>query len=165
LGSYEFTHLKMEHSHMNRFPTLSFALTLIAVTLAACAGQPEGASATAPAMALTVEAKDFQFIPAAIEVRAGQPVRLTLQNTGTLVHDFSIMEIPMEGAPTGDTEGVHEHDAGSPSDKPELHVAAAAGASAAIQFTPATAGSYSVICTVAGHKEAGMIGTLIVKAP
>jgi uncharacterized cupredoxin-like copper-binding protein len=32
-------------------------------------------------------------------------------------------------------------------------------------FTPSKAGTYAVLCTVAGHKEAGMVGTLTVKAP
>jgi uncharacterized cupredoxin-like copper-binding protein len=154
------THLKMEHLHMNRFTTLSLALTLIAGLSAACASQP----ASAPATALTVEAKEFQFTPAALEVVAGQPVKLTLQNSGTLVHEFSITEIPLDGAPVA-MENMPAHDMGSRGDQPALHVAAALGASATVQFTPKTPGTFTFFCAVAGHKEAGMTGTLTVTAP
>ena len=48
---------------------------------------------------------------------------------------------------------------------PMLHVAVGIGSTGTLQFTPSTPGTYQFICTVAGHKEAGMVGTLIVKAP
>ena len=44
-----------------------------------------------------VEAQDLAFSPMALEVSAGDRVKLTLQNNGALEHDFSIMEFPMEG--------------------------------------------------------------------
>jgi uncharacterized cupredoxin-like copper-binding protein len=34
-----------------------------------------------------------------------------------------------------------------------------------LDFTPTKPGTYEFFCTVAGHKDAGMVGTLIVKAP
>jgi len=39
------------------------------------------------------------------------------------------------------------------------------GDSATIEFTPTKAGTYEFFCTTAGHKEAGMIGTLVVREP
>ena len=39
------------------------------------------------------------------------------------------------------------------------------GDSLNVEFTPSTPGEYEFFCTVAGHKEAGMVGTLIVTAP
>jgi uncharacterized cupredoxin-like copper-binding protein len=44
-------------------------------------------------------------------------------------------------------------------------VAAAGGQSAMLEFTPSKPGTYEFWCTVAGHKEAGMTGTLVVQAP
>lgn len=49
--------------------------------------------------------------------------------------------------------------------QPDLHAAAEAGQSATRQFTPTKPGAYEIVCTVAGRKEAGMTGTLVVSAP
>ena len=45
-----------------------------------------------------------------------------------------------------------------------MHMAVANGASGTSEFTPTTPGTFTFFCTVAGHKEAGMTGTLTVKA-
>ncbi len=50
-------------------------------------------------------------------------------------------------------------------DTPKLHVAAGPAAQGKLTFTPSKPGTYEFFCTVAGHKEAGMVGTLTVKAP
>ncbi len=44
-------------------------------------------------------------------------------------------------------------------------MAALMGQTNTIEFTPTKPGTYEFFCTVAGHKEAGMVGTLVVKAP
>jgi uncharacterized cupredoxin-like copper-binding protein len=41
-----------------------------------------------------------------------------------------------------------------------VHVSAAAGNEGAVVFTATEAGEYEFYCSVPGHKEAGMIGTL-----
>jgi uncharacterized cupredoxin-like copper-binding protein len=56
-----------------------------------------------------------------------------------------------------------EVEAGAPMD-PVLHVAAEPGASNHLSFTPTKPGNYQFYCTVPGHKEAGMVGTLVVNA-
>ena len=62
---------------------------------------------------------------------------------------------PMAGHDMGNMGGM----------EPELHVAALMGQMATLEFTPTKPGTYEFFCTVAGHKEAGMKGTLVVKAP
>jgi len=57
------------------------------------------------------------------------------------------------------------HDMGDMDEQPALHMAAANGTSATIEFTPTKPGTYTFFCTVAGHKAAGMTGTLTVTAP
>lgn len=133
-------------------------VSTVALSLAACAG---GAIETA--QALTIEAVDLGFTPTTLEVTAGQPVKLTLQNNGVLDHDFSIMEFPMEGM--AEETGGMEHDMGEAAAEPELHMAVGAGQSGTLEFTPSKPGTYEFWCTVAGHKEAGMTGTLVVQAP
>ena len=53
---------------------------------------------------------------------------------------------------------------GDTGDKPKLHVAAGAGGKGTLTFTPSKPGTYEFYCTVAGHKEAGMVGILTVTA-
>lgn len=134
-------------------------LTAVAVALAACSG----AVSSDGGQSLTIEAQDLAFSPANLEVTAGDPVKLTLQNNGMLEHDFSVMEFPMEGE--AEAAGGMDHDMGSGPMDPELHVAAGAGQSATLDFTPSKPGTYEFWCTVPGHKEAGMTGTLVVSTP
>jgi uncharacterized cupredoxin-like copper-binding protein len=44
----------------------------------------------------------------------------------------------------------------------DVHMSTMPGGSTTIKFTPQEAGEYEVFCTVEGHKEAGMIGKLVV---
>jgi uncharacterized cupredoxin-like copper-binding protein len=134
-------------------------LTVFAIALAACSGS----GSTNGGQRLTVEAQDLAFSPMALEVTAGDRVKLTLQNHGALEHDFSIMEFPMEGG--AEETGGMDHAMGEDSEEPELHVAAGPGQSATLDFTPSKPGTYEFWCTVPGHKEAGMRGTLVVNTP
>lgn len=140
-----------------RIINLTGLLAGAALALAACSAPGGGQTQD-----LTVQAQDLAFTPTTLEVTAGQPVRLTLQNNGTLEHDFTIMEFPMESE--AQTTGGMDHDMGDMAE-PELHVAAPAGQSAILEFTPTKPGAYDFWCTLAGHKEAGMTGTLTVTGP
>ena len=140
-----------------RLVIVSLALGIV-LLLSACA--------TAPAASgeLTIKASDFKFEPAALEVKAGQLVKLRLHNQGSVEHDFSIMEIAVTGlnAPTPSVGG---HDMEHMGTQPQLHIAAMMGQSNVLHFTPSKAGTYQVFCSVPGHKEAGMTARLTVKAP
>jgi uncharacterized cupredoxin-like copper-binding protein len=137
-------------------------LIFLAAALVACGGSEEVAEPNVDAhQEVTVEAVDLAFTPITVEVPAGQPVKLTLQNNGALEHDFSVMEIEVEGV----HEEAGEHDEGSEHTMtvdPELHVAAAAGTAGTVEFTAGHPGTYEFFCSVPGHKEAGMVGRLIV---
>jgi uncharacterized cupredoxin-like copper-binding protein len=134
-------------------------VVVVALGLSACAG-----AASPSEQNLTVEAVDLGFEPKTIEVTAGEPVKLMLQNTGALEHDLSVLEFPMEG--TAEETGGSGHDMGhSEGEAPQLHVAALGGQSATLEFTATKPGTYDFWCTVPGHKEAGMVGTLVVAAP
>ena len=131
-------------------------LPALALILGACAGpRVRGVSLTAV---------DMAFQPDALDVTAGMPVRLTMVNEGALDHDFSIVEIPMET--TGATAvAMPGHEMGAMTVEPQLHMAVTMGMSNTIEFTPTKPGTYEFFCTVPGHKEAGMRGTLVVLAP
>ncbi|HYF61942.1 MAG TPA: cupredoxin domain-containing protein [Herpetosiphonaceae bacterium] len=134
---------------------------LAALLLAGC-GETAGHSAHEPAAVTTVtlDAADFSFSPASIEAVAGQPVKIVVKNTGAQPHDFTIRAIPLDGEAHGSGSADHHaHTAGDSA----VHVAALVGATSAIEFTPSASGTYEFECSVAGHKDAGMVGTLAVK--
>lgn len=134
-------------------------LSLAAGVLAACSG-----TASNTPVEITLDVNSMLYQPATIEVVAGQTVKMTFRNNDTVDHDFSIIEIPM-AAMGATAEPMAGHDMGAMTTEPELHMAAMMGTTNTIEFTPTTPGTYEFFCTVAGHKEAGMVGTLIVKAP
>lgn len=136
---------------------LSLMLGLLVILVAACGG---GREETVTNVSLV--ATDIAYDVARLEVPANQAVRLTLENSGALEHDFSIREIGVgdvhategEADDHAMTEDVHELD---------LHVAAPpGGGSGTLEFTPTEPGEYEFYCTVPGHREAGMRGTLVV---
>ncbi len=143
---------------------LSF-LVIIPLLLAACSG-----AATQPShQAITMEAQGMHYQPASFEVTAGQLVEITFTNRDSVDHDFSVMEFPLaNGTPVEAGSPVPGHDMAGMSAMgavPALHMAIGMGTTSTLKFTPSTPGTYTFFCTVTGHKEAGMVGTLIVKAP
>jgi len=128
----------------------------LAVLVAACSS-----SATTPEpLALSLKASDIKFDQTTLEVTSGQPVKLTLTNTGVLEHDFNITEIPVSDVKQSGGDAGHSVHATNTAD---LHLAVKAGEMATLEFTPTTSGTYAFECTVIGHKELGMVGQLIVK--
>ena len=83
----------------------------------------------------------MRFQPSTLSVHAGEPVQLTLQNTGQLPHDFTL------------TEGVTE----------PVKITAMGGTAASATFTIDTPGMYSFDCSMPGHTAAGMRGTITVQ--
>lgn len=141
---------------MQRFRSVVMSLALTGV-LSACSASPV-------VQEITLNVQSMHYQPASFEVTAGQPVRLMLANGDTVEHDLSILEMPMTQMSTSQ-DPMAGHDMSGMAVQPELHMVASAGGSAQIEFTPSKPGTYEFFCTVAGHKEAGMHGTLTVKAP
>jgi uncharacterized cupredoxin-like copper-binding protein len=86
------------------------------------------------ATALSVTAKEFVFDPSTLSVPADEEVTIEVVNAGTVEHDFTLDEAGLK-IPTPATE------------------------TASGSFTVA-AGTYTFYCSVPGHREAGMEGTL-----
>lgn len=130
----------------------------------------------------TLVASDtFSYAPAELTVTVGEPVRILLDNDrGVLLHDINVEKIPaidvqVEGTGHDDhgeasePEPVeHAHADGSmdmhEAELPDVHVAAEAGGSAVLEFTPTEPGTYTFYCSVEGHRAAGMEGTITVQA-
>jgi len=140
---------------MLRLTSRWLALALVvAFTLAACGGSAP--SSTEP-KTITLALNEFQFQPADITVNVGQPVKLVLKNTGTVLHDF----VSTDAMVTVIEEHGAEHEMGGM--HTTMHAAVDAGQQSTLEFKATQAGTYTFYCTIAGHKEAGMTGTLIVK--
>jgi uncharacterized cupredoxin-like copper-binding protein len=133
-----------------------FFTLVCAILLTGCAG-----ASGQPVTEITVEAADFTYDPVSITVPVGQAVTLTLKNTGAVEHDFVVDKINVTDVEASDTGSAAHHQMG---DAPEydLHFFARAGETAVLQFTALEPGKYEIFCSVEGHKEAGMIGELIV---
>jgi plastocyanin len=115
-----------------------FVIALFAtmvLALAAC----DGASSGSTPLNVTLTATEFKYDPNTINASPGQTINLTVKNTGSVQHTWvlSTSNIKLTIDP---------------------------GKTVTQSFTaPTTVGTYQFECDLAGHKEAGMIGQLIVK--
>ncbi|MBX5446821.1 cupredoxin domain-containing protein [Sphaerobacter sp.] len=127
-----------------RVTVLVAAAALLMLALAACGGggnNNEGnGGGNAPAGAITVKMTEFKFDPSTIEAKTGE-ITFNLVNDGTVEHDMHI-EIP---------------------GNPQTSELVAPGKSATFTVTINEAGEYQFWCTVPGHRESGMEGTLKVE--
>ena len=130
---------------------------ILVLLLSACGGTPRSTKE------ILVEATDFAYSPLSITVPVGKPVTLTLRNAGNVEHDFVIDKINVTDVQTSDSKPAEHHQMGH---EPEydLHFFAKAGETASLQFTAIEPGTYEIFCSIDGHKEAGMIGKMIVAA-
>jgi Cu+-exporting ATPase len=92
----------------------------------------------AGAVALEVHARDVRFDPADLTVPAGRFVVLRFTNDDPVFHDWMV-------------EDLANVDAG-----------ARPGQTQRLRFVLDRPGTYRIICSVEGHAEAGMVGTLVV---
>jgi len=88
---------------------------------------------------ITVRAKEFGFEPSTIKVKAGQKVTLVLKNAGSIVHNLAIKELGVKTATIR------------------------AGDTYSLEFTPQRTGRFTFVCTLRGHANRGMVGTLVVE--
>ena len=124
---------------------LLLALILATLLLSAC-GQGK------PATQINVDMTDFAFTPNQFAVPAGQEITLHVTHDGLVTHDFIIMKY-------GTEVGAHFND----EDQPNIYwkVEVQPGDSKTFAFTaPDQPGTYQVVCGMAGHVEAGMVGSL-----
>jgi uncharacterized cupredoxin-like copper-binding protein/mono/diheme cytochrome c family protein len=100
-------------------------------------GAGENAGDVAASDQFTVESHDIFFVPTELAVPSDQEVTILLPNLGAAPHNFAI-------------------------DALDISVDIAPGETKEVSFT-APEGEYEYYCNVPGHKEAGMVGTLIAR--
>lgn len=152
------------------------AILLALVVFAACGSdtseQPSPATTPGPGTNLlgspadrqiTLTFHDIRFEPDRIEVATGEIVEIEVQNAGVLPHDFTIERIdaelamqhePAQHAPAG-------HDAHG--EEAAVHLALTGGDRMVARLRVHEPGEYVFYCAEPGHRDAGMVGTLIVR--
>lgn len=98
------------------------------------AGEP----ATVP-REIFISGSEFNFNPSSISLTAGESVKITFKNDGKYPHDFAIEGLNVKTAVIG------------------------AGEQAILELTAPATGTYATYCSVAGHREAGMEGSVSVQ--
>ena len=109
-----------------------------------------------------VEMTNFAFTPAALDAVAGEVLEIAIQNVEVLLHDFTIDDIDADVHVSylGGT-GQHAHEE-SQLDA-DVHFALTEPGSGVVHMKINEPGEYVFYCSVPGHREAGMEGTLIVR--
>ena len=149
-----------------RLPRLLAAAMLLgaASLLLACSGDDDSedsASTGGELATLHVAMQDIAYDTTALTARKGESVRIDLENRGQITHDFTVQRMPVEDVRmTGDST-MSEHMRGGMDY--DLHLALGQGKKGQLEFQPTAAGQYEYFCTVPGHREAGMKGTLTVE--
>lgn len=87
---------------------------------------------------LVYTTKEMRFGQTELHVQAGQEITLQLENYDMYAHSFDIDEL-------------------------NLHVQMPANSQTTTQFTAPEPGTYTIYCSLPGHREAGMIATLVVQ--
>jgi len=91
------------------------------------------------AQKVTIGGNEFAFTPSTIIFKKGQPAEITFKNTGKYPHNLDIKDLGL----TTKTIQPGEQDT--------------------ITFTPDKAGKFAFVCTVPGHADKGMTGTLTIE--
>jgi nitrite reductase (NO-forming) len=102
--------------------------------------QPTVAGASSVPASVSINASEFKFSPNSVDLPVGRKVTVTLQNSGVVEHDVTI---PSAG----------------------FSLLAGAGQTATGEFTVDKPGVFDFFCSIPGHKDAGMKGTLTVVDP
>lgn len=141
-------HPRRANRHL-RVPVLAIGL---AVALAGCGGDgDDGQSAEtqpSPQAAggkVRVTLDDFSIAPKALVVERGSTI--TAENTGAVVHNFTVEKGPDANE---DTEDLAASTTFGPGESDDLK----------LDLKP---GRYVTVCTVADHRQLGMTGTLTVE--
>jgi len=124
------------------------------------AGEP--GDARKPARVIKVKMREDGtkkfFEPARLEVRRGEQIRFVLENAGIQAHEFVIATAAENRKHAEEMKKLPDAEHDNPNAK---RVAAAGGRELVWKFTKR--GDFQFACLVAGHYDAGMTGTIVVK--
>ncbi|MBU0784101.1 MAG: cupredoxin family protein [Gammaproteobacteria bacterium] len=121
-----------------------------------------GVAGDAAAVKRTIDVSmgdDMRFKPGKLEIKKGETIRFRVKNTGALLHEF-VIGTKAENAKHAELMVKFP---GMEHDEPYMtHVDP--GKSGEIVWTFNRAGTFEFACLIAGHFQAGMVGTITVAA-
>jgi uncharacterized cupredoxin-like copper-binding protein len=124
------------------------------------AGEPGNPKAPARIVQITMREGDGKmvFIPNRVEIRRGEQIRFMISNNGDLAHEFILATTAenLKHAEAMKKNPEMEHD-----DPNSKTVEPKKKSEIVWKFTKA--GEFEYGCLIPGHREAGMIGTVVVK--
>ena len=106
--------------------------------------------------------EEFSFTPTEWTVTAGDEVTIELENNGSVLHEFVILQQGVEISSEAELPATEEE---LLADFVYWETEVEAGQSKTETFTAPEAGIYQVICAIVTHFSAGMTGTLTAEAP
>ena len=109
-----------------------------------------------------VEMTNFAFTPNIIEVNAGEVLEIAIQNVEPVLHDFTIDNIDAD-VHVSYLGGTGEHAHVEAQLDADVHFALTEPGSGVVHLKINEPGEYTFYCSVPGHREAGMEGTLTVR--
>ena len=131
------------------------AVMLLAITAAACGGGGDSVDASTN---LSITMSEFAFEPEMVAVPASQEITIELINTGSVEHDFVLLQ---RGKRIEAEADLPDDEAMIVADYVDFEQRIQPGESGTFTFTaPSETGSYQIICRVPGHFAAGMEGRL-----
>jgi uncharacterized cupredoxin-like copper-binding protein len=107
---------------------------------------------------INLKAEDFAYQPSQIVMKKGVPTKVTFQNNGKVEHDFQI--VAKENFLVHSESSPHHQHGNEEAGKPHLH--AKPGESVTGVWEATKTGTFEFYCTIPGHKESGMVGSLVV---
>lgn len=128
-------------------------------------GDDEGDATTVTGSddAITVQAKDVKFVPDSLTIPSGSMVTMTLENLDGQEHDLQVDGLDVEVSSGGATDDEHGGGGAHGDNGDVLAIHTGANETSSIVFRAMEKGAYEFYCTITGHKEAGMVGTLVVE--
>jgi uncharacterized cupredoxin-like copper-binding protein len=124
------------------------------------AGEPGNAARPARVVQVTMRESDGKmvFVPDRVEVKRGEQVRFVLRNNGELDHEFVLAtrDENLKHAEAMKTNAEMDHD-----DPNAKRLQPKKSGELVWRFTKS--GEFEYGCLIPGHREAGMIGTVVVK--
>lgn len=138
---------------------ISFGLALIVVAMPAIAA-PNPVAVKQPATEVTVQlgnpAGELRFFPDSLSFKAGKRYKLILKNPSQQKHYFTAKDF-------ADASWSQKVDAGNVEIKGAIHeLELRPGTEAEWVFVALKPGTYGLRCTIPGHAEAGMTGTITI---
>ena len=147
---------------------LAFSVAALIVTASALAQVPNSADIVKAAkwdtmQTVTVELIEHDFVPKNLVLKADQPYKIVIKNTGEKDHYYTAPEFFKDAVAWRKLQTPRPH--GGELKAPYFTAVEAYknGGIVELFIVPVKKGKYDVICTIDDHKDQGMFGTITVE--